>query len=389
MIAMPPSEFYKSCNLKGNPFRSNPTHADDPRMDIWVGYEKQRQQFMKFLTRARADQVGNANFIMIYGGFGTGKSHALLWAQNRILNVEADEFRSVCYFIPSLKKAKGQFTFAGAFLDDIIAKSRLLADLQSYRTFLGTQIFKYRDENSISHDVKDAQIVEKLVPSVDLYNFAKELFAAESEEEVRAIITPRGLTDHQAVTIFTRIVNLFVHEISLSGGPKRFKKAAYLFIDELDDLQLASAKEARLVNDTLRHLYDSCPNAFGLVVALSAAIAELPSMFEDFILSRIQRQIELNLLDKDDAVDFVIAILNRWRVDAAGPSGAFPFEKSAIEAVTSQLVEITPRKIVNTMQEVIEEVRLAGKDPAEGAISIKDLDDAGIIDEVFGAGGII
>jgi type II secretory pathway predicted ATPase ExeA len=357
-------------------------------MDIWVGYEKQRQQFTKYLTRARADQVGNANFIMLYGGFGTGKSHALLWAMNRVLNVEAEEYNSVCYFIPSLKKAKGAFTFAGAFIDDIVSKSRLLADLMAYQNFLGTCIYKYRDAHGVSADTKQEEVIERLIPSVDLYNFAKELFKAESEQELRSIVVPKGLTDHQAVTIFTRIVNLFVHEIEVIPSPVRFKKAAYLFIDELDDLQMTSLKEQRLVNDTLRHIYDSCPNAFCLVIALSAEIAELPSMFEDFILSRIQRQIELNLLDKDDAVDFVVSILNRWRVDTDGPSDAFPFERSAIEAITSQLVEITPRKIVNTMQEVIEEVRLAAKNPADGPISLKDLDDADILDEVFGAGGI-
>jgi hypothetical protein len=386
---MEPKAFYEACNLRGNPFRSNPTHTDDPRMGIWVGYEKQRNQFVKFLTRTRADQVGNANFIMLYGGFGTGKSHALLWAQNYILTVKAEDFQSVCYFVPSLKKGKGQFTFAGAFVDDILTKSKILTDLQNYRTFLRTSIVKYRDEVGIGSDVKDDHIIEKIIPSVDLYNFAKELVDAESEQEIRSVVSPKGLTDHQAVTIFTRIVNLFVHEIVLKDGARRFKKAAFLFIDELDDLQLASAKEARLVNDTLRHLYDSCPNAFGLVIALSAEIAELSSMFEDFILSRIQRQIELHLLDRDDAVDFVVAILDRWRVISTGPLGPFPFERSAVEAITSQLVEITPRKIVNTMQEVLEEVRLSGKNPADGPVTIADLDNGDILEEVFGAGGIV
>ncbi|TPN59646.1 hypothetical protein FJ981_04560 [Mesorhizobium sp. B1-1-4] len=388
-MTMESNAFYAACNLKGNPFRSNPTHTNDPRMGIWVGYEKQRAQFLKFLTRTRSDQVGNANFIMLYGGFGTGKSHALLWAQNYILSVKQDEFQSVCYFVPSLKKGKGQFTFAGAFVDDILTKSKILTDLQSYRTFLRTSIVKYRDEMGVGNEVKDDDIIEKIIPSVDLYNFAKELVDAETEAEIRSVVSPKGLTDHQAVTIFTRIVNLFVHEIVLKAGPRRFKKAAFLFIDELDDLQLASTKEARLVNDTLRHLYDSCPNAFGLVIALSAEIAELSSMFEDFILSRIQRQIELHLLDRDDAVEFVVAILDRWRVDPAGQGGPFPFERNSIEAITSQLVEITPRKIVNTMQEVLEEVRLAGKNPADGPVSIKDLDDGDILEEVFGAGGIV
>lgn len=388
-MVMAPEQFYSACNLTGNPFRSNPTHSSDSRIDIWVGYERQQQQLLKFLARTRADQVGNTNFIMLYGGYGTGKSHALLWAQNRVLNVDAAEYNAVCYFVPTLKKAKGTLSFAGAFQDDIVAKSRLIADLQAYRTFLLGCVVQYRTENNIAHDVRDEAVIEKLIGAVDLFNFARDLIACgDSEEKVRKFISPAGLNDYQAVVTFTRLVNLFVHEIKIGNKTNRFKKAAYLFIDELDDLLRTSVKEARLVNDSLRHLYDACPNAFCMVIALSAEIAEFSTIFEDYILSRIQRRIELSLLDKDDAVQFVVEIMDSSRVDPAGQTGAFPFEHNAIDAIASQLVEITPRKVVNTMQQVIEEVRLSGLDPAKGAIGIADLDDADILSEVFGEGGI-
>ena len=388
MTVMAPDEFYVACNLTGNPFRSNPTHTSDPRIDIWVGYERQQAQLLKFLQRTRSDQVGNTNFLMLYGGYGTGKSHALLWAQNRILNKDAAEFNAVCYFAPTLKKAKGQLTFAGAFTDDIVAKSTLLTDILNYKTFLGTSIMRYRDEQSVSHEVKDDAIIEKLIPAVELYNFAKEIFRCDNADDVRALVAPKNLSDYQAVTNFTRIVNLFVHEIEAIASKKRYKKAAYLFIDELDDLGRASAKEAREVNDSLRHIYDGCPNCFCLVIALSAEIAEFTSMFEEYILTRIGRRIELHLLDKDKAVEFVTAIMDRSRADENGPTGAYPFEESAIDAIASQLVEITPRKIVNTMQQVIEEVRLAEFDPRQHAIGISELDDSEVLSEVFGEGGI-
>ncbi|QIK78379.1 hypothetical protein G7077_05120 [Sphingomonas piscis] len=384
-----PEAFYSACNLTGNPFRSNPTHASDPRINIWVGYEKQQQQLLKFLTRTRADQVGNANFVMLYGGYGTGKSHALLWAQNYVLNREEDDFDAVCYFVPTLKKAKGQLTFAGAFQDDIVAKSRLIADIQAYRTFLGGCINQYRIENKVSHDVRDESIVEKLIGSVDLSNFAREILSCgDSEEKIRKLVSPSSLSDYQAVVTFTRLVNLFVHEIIIGQHKNRFKKAAYLFIDELDDLLRTTTKEARLVNDNLRHIYDSCPNSFCVVIALSAEVAEFTTIFEDYILSRIQKRVELHLLDKTDASIFINAIMDNSRVDPSGPKGAFPFEPQAVDAIVSQLVEITPRKVVNMMQQVIEEVRLSGFDPTKGPISLNDLDNADVLSEVLGEGGI-
>lgn len=388
-MVMEPSEYYEKANLRDNPFRSNPNFAADSRASIWVGYEKQKKQLDKYLKRSLADQVGNANFIMLYGNYGTGKSHALLWARNRILYDEKKIFDSVCYFIPTLRKDKGKLTFAGAFVDDIIAKSDLRANVQAYHNFLIECISLYRTAHDLEHKILAEEIIEKLIPPVELNNFAKEIYHCQKEEDFLTLIAPKTLTDYQAMMIFTRLVNLFVHEMEISDtNKKQFKKGAYLFIDELDDLERASVKEAREVNDILRHIYDNCPNCFCIIIALSAEISQLAVLFFDYILGRIHRQIELAVLDKDDAVTFVREILNSNRIDPDGEKEFFPFEEAAIETIASQLTEITPRKIVTTMQQVIEEVRLAGHDPADGLVSVDFLDENEILEEIFGEGGV-
>ena len=361
-MVMGPQEFYKKSNLRENPFRSNPSFAADPRAKIWVGYEKERKQLNKFLKRSLSDQVGNSNFLMLYGTYGTGKSHALLWAQNKILHEQRSVFDAVCYSIPTLRKDKGKLTFAGAFQDDIIEKSNLLTDVQAYHHYLVGCITAYRAANEISHDeLPQEKVIEHLIPAIELSNFAKELYKCQETEDFRKCLVPNALGDYQAMMIFNRLVNLFVHEMRITDTQvRRFKKGAYLFIDELDDLERASVKEAREVNDILRHIYDNCPNCFCMVIALSAEISQLPVLFFDYILSRIQRQIELVVLDKNAAVIFVREVLESNRLDPAGERGFFPFEEAAIEAIASQLTEITPRRIVTTMQQIIEEVRLAG-----------------------------
>lgn len=388
-MVMQPEAYYIKANLKDNPFRSNPNFAADPRASIWVGYEKQKNQLDKYLKRSLADQVGNTNFLMLRGTYGTGKSHALLWAQNRILHAEKAAFDSVCYFIPTLRKDKGKLTFAGAFLDDIVAKSDLMANVQAYHNFLTECISLCRTARGHNHEVAAEKIIEILIPAVELSNFAKEIYHCQKEEDFLKLIRPRALTDYQAMIIFTRLVNLFVREMEISdSNKKRFKRGAYLFIDELDDLERSSLKEAREVNDILRHIYDNCPNCFCMVIALSAEISQLSVYFFDYILSRIQRQVELAVLDKDDAVNFVREILNSNRVDPEGEGDFFPFEEVAIETIASQLTEITPRKIVTTMQQVIEEVRLAGHDPASGPVSVDFLDEHEIVEEILGEGGV-
>ena len=388
-MVMEPTEYYNKSNLKDNPFRSNPNFSADPRASIWVGYEKQKRQLGKYLKRSLADQVGNANFLMLYGTYGTGKSHALLWAQNRILHDEKDAFNSVCYFIPTLRKDKGKLTFAGAYLDDIVAKSDLIADAHAFQNFLVECVSAYKTENGITATDPEP-IIEKLIVAPELNNFAKDIYRqGQQPQEFREFLAPKATTDYQAMMIFTRLVNLFVHEMRISETDiRRFKRGAYLFIDELDDLERASVKEAREVNDILRHIYDNCPNCFCMVIALSAEISQLAVLFFDYILSRIHRQIELVVLDKDDAVRFVREILNSNRVDPEGEGGYFPFEEAAVETIASQLTEITPRKIITTMQQVIEEARLASHNPEEGPVSVDFLDEHDIVEEVLGEGGV-
>ena len=385
-MVMQPKEYYSKCNLQDNPFRSNPNFAADPRAQIWVGYKEQKKQLDRYLNRSLSDQVGNVNFLMLYGDYGTGKSHALLWAQNRVLHEKKDVFDAVCYFIPTLRKDKGKLTFAGAFLGDLLEKSTLMADVQAFHGFLMECVSKCRSANGYKHeDVTSEKIIEELIPAVELNNFAKEIHKCKDDQDFYDLLAPKGLTDYQAMIIFTRLVNLFVHEMQISSeDSQRFKKGAYLFIDELDDLGRATVKEAREVNDLLRHIYDNCPNCFCMVIALSAEISQLPVYFFDYILSRIHRQIELAVLDKNDAIAFVKEILNSNRLNSKSKSGFFPFEQSAIDSIASQLTEITPRKIVDTMQQIMEEVRLVGHNPEEESVSLEFLDEHEIIEDVIG-----
>ena len=84
----------------------------------------------------------------------------------------------------------------------------------------------------------------------------------------------------------------------------------YLLLDEVDQLQGASVKDARIVNDLIKFMILALE---ALVTALSA-ISELPALFQDYVLSRIDRTVEMSILDRDDAVKFVEQLLGSARV---------------------------------------------------------------------------
>lgn len=373
-------DFYKAANLLYNPFRTNPTVEADPRKGVWVGYEKEQATLVKFIARSRADQVGNINFLMIYGEYGTGKSHSLLWAEHYITQKAKDEFNSLVFYIPTLKKSKGVMSFQGAFIEDIVNKTNIVKELSMFKLFLEDCATRYRTDKDLGLEITRDSILEQLLPSIDLSNLAKEIIRCDNGDAVLDLLSPKN--DYQALLLFTRLTNLFVFDYKLPSGNKRFKDAVYLFIDELDQLQTVTAKEAREVNDLIRHIYDLCPYCFCIALAFTATTAELPTMFTEYVLGRVSRQIVLDFLQPDEAQVFIRSILDTARVDNTQKNGYYPFSEDAASTIVSQIVSITPRKIVNRMQQIIEECRLAGIDPKDGLITDQVLTDKNIWEEI-------
>ena len=378
------AEYYSAANLKTNPFRSQATFEDDPRLAVWAGQERERSLLQKFLERSRAEKVGNTNGLLLYGPYGTGKSHALLWSIQWLRSL-TEGGQSVAYYIPTLKKDRGKLSFAVALSDDLVARTTFVEDVLLYRQWLARAIRQHMDEQQLPADTSDDFVIEKLIPAVELSSFAKELHRIPAEKLRDYLAQDRS--DYQAMLLFTRIVNLFVHEVRYKDSVSRFRQSVYLMIDELDVLMSASAKEVIEVNELIRHLYDMCPTCFGLVLALSAEQELVPTVFTEFVLSRMGRQISFSVLDRQAAVDFAIEIMDSptMRVSTADAAklGPFPFTKEALEAVLGSVSFRTPRKIVNVVQQLIEEARLANLDPSNGPITVEQLDQSDILDDLL------
>jgi hypothetical protein len=191
--------------------------------------------------------------------------------------------------------------------------------------------------------------------------------------------------DFDAIKIFTTLINLFTFPFSDNTGKEiRFKKAVYLFIDELDDLIGATAKESRLVNDHIRHLYDFTNGCFCIGLGISAELSELSAYFLDYVLTRIDRTIELTQLDRDQAINFVQGMLASVRPDEENIDDFFPFEQQAIDHIIDSLGEMTPRIICKVFFEIIEHTRLQGFVPnEESLITLDQLDELGILEDVI------
>jgi len=136
-----------------------------------------------------------------------------------------------------------------------------------------------------------------------------------------------------------------------------------------------------MTNEIVRNLYDSCPNRFGFVLGFTASVASVSLLFDEWVLSRVSRQIVMQTLPQDEAKDFIKGILNFDRVSRETRPFR-PFDESAIDAIVSQMSSITPRRIMKTMERVLELVRTAGLDPRSSIATSDFLDDNGITDEI-------
>ena len=380
-MAIPHDVFYKAANLTENPFRSNPSLEKDPRMGIWVGYKDEQQRLIKYLSRSLADEIGNQNLVLIYGQWGTGKSHALLWSHYFVSQIEKTTFQSMSFYVSTLKKSKGVMSFLGAFHEDIIAKTSIVKDVLAFKQFMEERIIKYKEAKGLGPEATFDSVLPMLVKSTDLINVARRVLDCDNEADVRNLLDPKS--DFEAQVLFARLTNLFVYKFELPAGDSRFRKGVYLFIDEMDRLAFSSLKESREVNDWITHLYDACSECFGLVLAATASDAELTVLFDGMVLERLgNKRIELPLMQPGDAKAFVRDILDTARIDSTKNADYFPFAEDAIDAAVSGLVSITPRKIMDRMQQLLEEARIAGIDPRRGAITTQMLDDRHIWENI-------
>jgi hypothetical protein len=69
-----------------------------------------------------------------------------------------------------------------------------------------------------------------------------------------------------------------------------------------------------------------------MILAFTATAAELPVLFAEYVLSRVSRQIVMELMDVDEAKEFVAKILDSERQDLKGKTGYFPFTEEAVES---------------------------------------------------------
>ena len=229
------------------------------------------------------------------------------------------------------------------------------------------------------------QVIEKMFSgSTELFNLAKSIHDKDDDTASYVSFLTRS-NEYDSMLLFTNLVNLFTYPIEYAdGNPERYKKAVYLFIDEVDDISQTSPANQRAVNDLLRHIYDNCSQNFCIIVALSAEVSELSYIFEEFILTRVNRRFEFQLLEPSESSHFIKEILNSARIDNDNQNDFYPFTEDAINTIVGSMTSVVPRKLVNAMHDILEVARTSEFVPSDSKlIDQAALDNLDIQEEVL------
>ncbi len=360
-----PDEFLKAANLSANPFRAEAVPGLDPRAALWAGNETAQKHLVKHLRLARADEFGSSGIVLLRGAAGAGKTHALQWARHKVMEAEAEDYQAVAFYLPSLVAAGRRLGLARTFREDVIGRSDFVRQILYFQDHLQRKLLRYRGLHKVNAFVSDEAIIDHLIQVPGLANLAKKIRGCTGLPDLLAVLTPPHQSNADALAMFAGIVGLFVIDFKIDLDPTRFKKAAYVLIDDFDALRFAEPADLFAANQALLKLCELCRHCFCLVVAADLSAAEVPAIFTDPVLGRLRAQIVLDPLSAADGKRFVQVMLDSQR---RRPNGFAPFEERAIDIIAANLAPATAGHLVAAMRHVMEAARKSGLNPASQLI---------------------
>ncbi len=376
-------DFLTASNLKDMPFKTNTAQADDPSASIWVGYPKVRRNLEGYLLDTNKDEIGLNSLLLLNGDFGTGKSHALMWARYQLLfgNLK-DEYKASCYYIRSLRSGI-KYDFYRNFKNDVWTAGLRDETLQ-YKQWLGNQIIKYREDNGLDEKISNKDVINILIRDPNLFDAALKIHEADGIDQIEKSFSLNAakLSDNEAINILASLFNLFLLETGKNDDT--FRKGTYLFLDEMDLLKEVNMADNVAVNGLIRSLYDLIPSSFCLILGMTASNAELPGLIQDYVETRVTKVIPINHMDVKDTLNFTKDLMNLYRENENDKKKMdfFPFEKDSVQAILDT-TEVTPRKIAQRMKKALAEVRRSGYDPSKsGAVKLKYLEQKDILTQL-------
>lgn len=363
-------------NLKESPFRVTP----GKKVTVWAGHKDLKKVLEKVVILTRNDKVGTSECVVLYGELGTGKSHSLRFFQNYI-DSQQDDFKSKCVYLETLRVAnKVSFCDLYRTIVQRIGKS----DIQKFSKALVSKVEEEKrklaqetpaDEFKRIHESRE-DIEEKFLTQakdrimgkyaqrysifqqLDQDNDGAWFYISASQPKfsqddlVRLDVMGPIDSDFAAVEHLGMIINLMCG-IPINGDT--YWKAFYLFLDEVEIITDLEPKALIAINQSLRDLFNACPEHLCLLLGLTGDAAMVEVIFSQYLLSRLTREpICIPSLDDEQAVDFLKEVLKSYRIDSKATDDWHPFTEEAVRYIIYNTTDKTPRRLFYNCKRVFE-----------------------------------
>lgn len=364
-------------DLRDDPF---PIVPDGP-VHNWAGRAELREDLIDLAKGVRARDIGVTEFVVLYGEFGAGKSHALRFLRTRIEEESAKaegEFKSLPLYIERPRVAtKLNFLELQRYIIRIVGRERV----QHYCNAVNAAITEIGDELAdlaqMGHATNKASFRSEAIDRVRASDQAMVRLLLRGSEDVTSVYDflvgnavgaeYEGKIDSDFIA--AKVLSDFFRVLTTDLKPGQpIVESVYLFLDEVEMLIDAKATESELLFSGLRELINGVPYRFCLIMSWTAATALIEAIMPNHILKRMTRlYIEIPMLSDDEAVEFIRAQINFFRPMGSDKAGTFyPFTEEAIRYIVENISTLTPRNLFIDCKRVLERaIRRHGLQPGE------------------------
>jgi hypothetical protein len=328
--------------LASYPFRTIPPTTPT---SLWVDRAEFRQELESMV--ARWQYRNDSAIYLLWAALGAGKTHALRYLEYLCGTIDPAALAIYSDLPRSATDFKGVYEqIAPRLPEDVLCDS-----IRKFRERYGDS---WLDAPELQGDRDTPRVlwllsVVRRDPQGDT---ARKWLRAERTSAREATVLD-NVSPIKTGDDATRSLGTILRLIALHGGFSR----TVLMVDEFQRIGQGSQRAINQVNTGIQRLYNSCPENLTLILTYSFGVPEnIKYLVSGEVLSRVKRIFNLPALTANEAIDFVIEMLEKHRAPDAAVDA---FEDSAIKYIVNRLYEesnhqVTPRKLMQVFEGVLD-----------------------------------
>lgn len=365
------------------PYRLLPSE----RITVWAGYPEVRAKLMRIVESARTDRIGLYQLGVLHGELGTGKSHAMRYFLNVILDAHRKDFDSIATYVPRLaveaktdflalyrailRLLRPQLVEVASRLDRTLSEAAVVR-----RGELGEQV---GEETDVMQRLRARMVADHGGDEAPVLAALLALIAADGSDGFSLLLgesrtnSLRIESDFEAIRAMGAIIRFATTPIFSDAG---VMKCVYIFLDEYDVIADFSNANAISISNGIRDLVNASPEALCILLGFTGDAARLEALVDESVIARMTTDpIELQPLDDDDALAFLREIHVAYRRAGAKVDQDFPFTEKGLRELISRTSERTPRQLLRSCRTVFEGAIGAGTFDGTKAIDGDEIGD--------------